>query len=104
MGILVSDATADTTSKKDSTDLLLWLGALVIAGVGVSWLVMTQPWSSQPAAVGGAATTPQHISTASLPAVERLPEPKSAAENSIRVARWLSWIFGCINLAMPPSP
>ncbi len=57
MGVLVSDLTAGTTSKKDSADLLLWLGALVIAGVGVSWLVITQPWSSQPAAVSGAATT-----------------------------------------------
>ncbi len=46
------------SSTKDSTDTLLWLGALVVAGVGISWLVMTQPWSSDPSTV----TTPPTIS------------------------------------------
>lgn len=81
----MSDIEAGSKTKNDSSDLLLWLGALVIAGVGVSWLVVTQPWGSEPAAITTAAMIQQRVSTSSLPIAE--PLPKSEAEGSIRVAR-----------------
>jgi len=87
MGVGVSDLAAGTTAKKDSADVLLWLGALVIAGVGVSWLIVTQPWSSESATVRSVAAIPQRVSTSSLPIAESLPQPESKAESSIRVAR-----------------
>jgi len=31
-------------SKQDSTDILLLLGGLVVAGVGLSWLLLSKPW------------------------------------------------------------
>jgi len=83
----MSDISAGTKPKKDSTDLLLWLGGLVIAGVGASWLVVTQPWSSGPASVTTVSRVPQRTSTSSQPAVEQVSEPESVLEDSIRVAR-----------------
>ncbi len=34
------------TQKKDTTDILLWLGGAVFAGVGLTWLLVSQPWSA----------------------------------------------------------
>ena len=34
------------TEKKDTTDILLWLGGAVFAGVALTWLVVSRPWSA----------------------------------------------------------
>ncbi len=81
--------TLTNTPTKESTDTLLWLGALVVAGVGISWLVMTRPWSSEPAAV----SAPPPISQpASRPAELDRAQPVSrdmgsALNNPLRMAR-----------------
>ena len=33
-----------TSGKQDSTDILLLLGGLVVAGIGLSWLLLAKPW------------------------------------------------------------
>jgi TonB family protein len=33
------------TAEKDSTDILLWLGGAVLAGVALTWLIVSQPWA-----------------------------------------------------------
>jgi len=88
MGDVMSD-TLPNTPVKDSTDTLLWLGALVVAGVGISWLVMTRPWTSEPSTV----TTPPSVSQPSSRAsglhrdqgVGR--DAASALNNPLRMAR-----------------
>jgi TonB family protein len=34
------------TQNKDTTDILLWLGGAVFAGVALTWLVVSRPWSA----------------------------------------------------------
>jgi len=83
----MSGIAAGSKKKNDSLDILLWLGAFVISGVGVSWLVVTQPWSSEPGPITTVAMIPQRESTSSLPNVVPLAEPEFDAEDSLRVAR-----------------
>lgn len=88
MGNVMSD-TLPNTPTKDSTDTLLWLGALVVAGVGISWLVMTRPWSSDPAPV----TTPPAVSQPAARSAEldrNQPanrQVNSSLNNPLRMAR-----------------
>lgn len=42
----MSNEKGNVAVKRDSTDILLWMGGLVIAGLGASWLVLSQPWST----------------------------------------------------------
>src|SRR5690606_30511423 len=41
------DLTPDATARPPATasDMLLWLGAVVVAVVGVAWLLLAQPWA-----------------------------------------------------------
>lgn len=43
MGVGVNSNSQDSSKQNDS---LLWLAAAVVAGIGVTWLVISQPWSS----------------------------------------------------------
>ncbi len=47
------------TEKRDSTDVLLWLGGAVFAGVAVTWLVVSQPWSGSETLAPLATPTPR---------------------------------------------
>lgn len=72
---------------QDSTDVLLLLGGLVVAGVGVSWLLLSKPWellSGEERAVPPpvAAVTPQPVDEP--PASE--PTLESTLDNPLRMA------------------
>jgi len=54
VGIGVSEERASKAPTQDSTDILLWLGGLIVAGVGVSWLLLAQPWASGPSSTASA--------------------------------------------------
>ena len=43
MGVGMNDEHG-SVEKQDSTDILLYLGGAVVAGVGITWLVLSQPW------------------------------------------------------------
>ena len=77
-----------STQAKDSTDTLLWLGALVVAGVGISWLVLTRPWTSDPAPVTRSPATSQTVTRPSDlnrdPAASR--DAGTALNNPLRMA------------------
>lgn len=68
--------------KRDSTDVLLPLGGLVVAGIGLSWLLLSKPWE---ALSGDERAVPAPV-TAVQPAAA---EPAEAAdpEDSITSAR-----------------
>ena len=88
MGNVMSDPLPNTATK-DSTDTLLWLGALVVAGVGTSWLVMTRPWSSDPVPVS---TPPSVAQPAARSSAMNRNEPAgseagASLNNPLRMAR-----------------
>ena len=75
-------------NKQDSTDILLLLGGLVVAGVGLSWLLLAKPWqllSSEervvPPPVTAATTQPRAAAPASPPALE------TTLDNPLQMAR-----------------
>jgi TonB family protein len=72
----MSEGPSRNATDQDSTDILLWLGGLVVAGVAVSWLVVSQPWrtlsSPEPAAEQAPAAEPR--------APERTGEAEPAAD------------------------
>ena len=86
MGFYVNGLTASTTIKKDSTDTLLWLGGLIVAAVGLSWLFLAQPWVSEPSTVNSVRSGATSLAR---PRAEpaSAPEPESMLGNPIRMAR-----------------
>ena len=86
MGVNVNELTANTTIKKDSTDTLLWLGGLIVAGVGISWLFLTQPWVSEPSTV---TSVRSNVESSAQPLAQQAsaPELESILDNPIRMAR-----------------
>ncbi len=42
----IAENPATPNAPKESTDLLVWLGGLVFVGLGMAWLLVTQPWAS----------------------------------------------------------
>jgi len=93
MGIRVSTA-VDDSAKQDSTDILLWLGGLVVAGVGLAWLVMAQPWqmlsSAAPAVELPVAVAPSEPATeteAIRAEQTESTELETALDNPLRMAR-----------------
>ena len=93
MGVRVS-TTVEESAKQDSTDILLWLGGLVVAGVGLAWLVMAQPWrmlsSPAPAVELPVAVAPSEPATQSEAIqTEQIEstELETALDNPLRMAR-----------------
>jgi TonB family protein len=82
----MKEVATNTTVKADSTDTLLWLGGLIVAGVGISWLFMTQPWVSEPSTVTSIRSSVQP-SAQTVAARASAPELESILDNPIRMAR-----------------
>jgi len=84
----MNEAIDNAAGKKDSTDLLLWLGAVIVAGVGISWLVMTKPWTSEPTTVSDVLGSPSRTeipAQSSLTATDGLAIAPSL-DNPLRMA------------------
>ena len=75
-------------NKQDSTDILLLLGGLVVAGVGVSWLLLAKPWEMLS---GEERVVPPPVTTATTQPVAAPPASASALEttldNPLKMAR-----------------
>jgi TonB family protein len=74
--------------NRDITDILLWLGAAAVAGIGLSWLFLAQPWaatgdSARP--VASPALTTTRLPT--TPAADRLEVPARSADETLRMAQ-----------------
>jgi TonB family protein len=74
--------------KKDSTDLLLWLGAVIVAGVGISWLVMTKPWLSEPTTVSNILSSPSRSAVSEQTILTEIDglATATALDNPLRMA------------------
>jgi TonB family protein len=69
----------------NSSDLLLWLGALVVALVGVTWLVLAKPWSSGADSVPVPAVRTVTSTTSASTATKPEAQPAIAVEDWLRM-------------------
>ena len=93
MGLSMStNPTMNVPSEKQS-DRLLWLAAAAVAGMGVMWLVISQPWSSgvsEPAAIAVPAAvtaTPQPAAAESEVARADATPLRSGLDDPLRMAQ-----------------
>jgi len=75
-------------NRQDSTDVLLLLGGLVVAGVALSWLLLSKPWEALSS--DERVVPPPVVVAATQPAAEpRAPEPalETTLDDPLRMAR-----------------
>ena len=82
----MSDLKTNTTAK-DSTDSLLWIGGLVVAAVGIGWLVIMLFWTSAPTV--SVLTSPLRSVRSPQPTIAPSSEMRlsSALDDPLRMAR-----------------
>ncbi len=82
----MSDLKTNTTAK-DSTDSLLWIGGLVVAAVGIGWLVIMLFWTSAPTV--SVLTNPLRSVRSPQPTIAPSSEMRlnSALDDPLRMAR-----------------
>ena len=78
-------------SNQNQSDLMLWLAAAVIGGVGLTWLVISQPWGSSqtlelpPVGISSPATATDDTAASADPAP---PERNgSSLDSPLRMAK-----------------
>ncbi len=83
----MTTTSSNVPADRDPADVMLYLGAAIVFGVGVSWLVLAQPWQRSAADEAG---TESSASTAATPLAEaapsRLSTPEPTVEEALRMA------------------
>lgn len=70
---------------RDPADVMLYLGAAIVLGVGVSWLVLSQPWQgSADNDIRTESATP--VTPPAEPAASRLSTPEPTVDEALRMA------------------
>ncbi|HEX9875801.1 MAG TPA: energy transducer TonB [Gammaproteobacteria bacterium] len=84
----MSSNQAPLKKSQDITDLLLYLGGIIVAGIGISWLLMTKPWdeADRPAR-GPAADAAVTAEIAAIRNPQPLAHPETVTDNPLRLAR-----------------
>jgi TonB family protein len=84
----MSSNQAPVKKSQDITDLLLYLGGIIVVGIGISWLLMTKPWDEAdrpaPSLATGAAVTAE---IAAILNPQPLAHPETVTNNPLRLAR-----------------
>jgi TonB family protein len=84
----MSSNQAPLKKSQDITDLLLYLGGIIVAGIGISWLLMTKPWDEADRPARGPATdAPVTTEIAVIRNPQPLAHPETVTDNPLRLAR-----------------
>jgi TonB family protein len=73
-------------SQQTSSDVLLWVGAAVVASVGVAWLVLSKPWATNDAGNARATSVESSRQIATSSPAEPQVRAGADSENWLRMA------------------
>ena len=79
-----TQALSRSKSGENSSDLLLWMAAVVVAVVGAAWLWMAKPWAD-----GDSGATVVRQPSVTSTAAPSNPAPASSADDPVAIENWL---------------
>lgn len=87
----MTEAVATDTSSRQS-DLMLWVAAAAVVGIGATWLFLSAPWSSPASSPPESQPTPGAANDQTPPATQRVAAPgqqpvRTSLDNPLRLAQ-----------------
>ena len=73
-------------SDRDPADVVLYLGAAIVVGVGLSWLVLAQPWQQSADNETRAESAAATVTPLAEPTASRLSTPEPTVDEILRMA------------------